>query len=390
MLVAIFDRSIDYKSIVPYESPVEINRVETRFENRTRESKFSGECFYCHKTGHRQNVCRKSLADLERSSSRPQTSGLNDREKRQHNQISKDHEAHTSFKRSLFNNNYQAPSKRNDSGRSESKASSDTFLLDAFSDELLLEVDQECNAVECDSFSVDITKEPLMRMKVEAALGDAVVTMPALIDCGSTASFISPEKLPKPIEDEVRDFIDYGKKTNLLELRKVKLTMNSVTSTKIVNCALGRVKIKIGDWVNEHDFIFTNIKEAAILGLDFFRANGAKCDFENEKIFLKDKNKTILVFDGKNKNENVNKIETLAFPPQEVRLKQKVKLKANSENLINVKLDRISTNKTVHFIPDRTNEVDIKRCLIFASSVSEIDNDNSIYISAINFSDTYV
>lgn len=67
-------------------------------------------------------------------------------------------------------------------------------------------------------------KEPLVRFTVEAELNNTNVYLPTLIDCGSTASFVNPERLPEAIKNKVRDFINFGENVEGLELKRIKLT----------------------------------------------------------------------------------------------------------------------------------------------------------------------
>lgn len=61
-----------------------------------------------------------------------------------------------------------------------------------------------------------------------------------------------------------------------------------------------------------------------------------------------------------------------------MRLNRKVKLSANSEILLTIKMPIDFGERTVTFTPETLDEGNIKRCLIFASSVSKIEKDNSI------------
>lgn len=74
-IVLIFDRSTDFKSIVP---DVDVNRMGTSPDRRVESAtnfrqdpgKFYAACYYCRKIGHRQNSCHKRLADMQLSQNR--------------------------------------------------------------------------------------------------------------------------------------------------------------------------------------------------------------------------------------------------------------------------------------------------------------------------------
>ena len=98
-LVAIFDKSTDYKSILPadFAHEVAVNKFETsgqdtrrvvydeRYRTRTPQQprrRFNGECFHCHEIGHRQSECTKKTEAMR--SRQPQGYGGVNKRFRQH------------------------------------------------------------------------------------------------------------------------------------------------------------------------------------------------------------------------------------------------------------------------------------------------------------------
>ena len=67
-------------------------------------------------------------------------------------------------------------------------------------------------------------------------------------------------------------------------LKKINIFVNSALNDKSVQCAKGTIKIKLGNWIGNQEFIFMKLRENAILGIDFWRKVKAKFYFANDEI----------------------------------------------------------------------------------------------------------
>ena len=108
-----------------------------------------------------------------------------------------------------------------------------------------------------------------------------------LVDSGSSASFFSPGALPDQLANEVFNFIKYNKEASIIKLKKMRINMSSFLSAKFIECAREKLSVKICEWCGKHEFIFTELRENAILGIDFWRKKNAIFDFTfNKEIIM--------------------------------------------------------------------------------------------------------
>ena len=131
-------------------------------------------------------------------------------------------------------------------------------------------------------------KNRLSRVNVEVDLAGIKVNMNMLIVSGSTSSFINPKLLPPGIAMWIENFIDGHKNNNALKLTKTKLIIKAALSESTMECAIATPRIKIGDWIGEHEFIFAEIKGTAIIGHDFLPKFNADFNFTNGKLRVDD------------------------------------------------------------------------------------------------------
>ena len=228
-----------------------------RFEG-THSKRFERTCNYCQKYGHKYHECRKRKFDMQRNKS----------------ETNSDHTP-----RSVRENKNQTNFNTNFKPRA--------FTIDAEVAEDTKET--EAHTVHCESFSCSsVNKASLTRVNSTIELDRSKVDLPMLIDSGATASFINITQLPNKLANKISRFIDGDKNFSDLGLKRIDLAIKSALSSRSVICAIGTVTLRINDWIGEHEFIFTDITEKAILGMDFLKKYKAVFDFGKNSVILDD------------------------------------------------------------------------------------------------------
>ncbi|CAF0894196.1 unnamed protein product [Brachionus calyciflorus] len=82
MSAIVFEKSVDYKSITTKVDDESILVNKLNAISLKTPTKFSGECFYCHKPGHRKSECRKRHCDEKYGGNGNQRSRHNDESRR--------------------------------------------------------------------------------------------------------------------------------------------------------------------------------------------------------------------------------------------------------------------------------------------------------------------
>lgn len=372
-VVSILDKSNDYKLISSSQSQEEVVSLVSY------RKQFSGKCFYCGKGGHRKTDCWK-MREAVRKTDFPDlclkpalTDGALQKRSTPFERPSQFMRAAPSERPSQFTR--AAPFERS----SQLTRSAYALRTDEL-DDLGLNDEVSCNAI-------GATENALVRVGVDVQAAGIAFEVPMLVDTGSSASFLAPDMLPPPLADEVHNFVNFGKESVLLGLKKINICVNSALNAKSVQCAKGTIKIKLGNWIGDQEFIFMKLRENAILGIDFWRKVKAKFNFANDEILLGEEEK----FKVKCRIEKVNNLGITEFSQTKIKLGRKVKLKPNSEQLIRVKISEcVDKDDLIMFDPGPIKEIDLKRGLVWANSISKIDDDNSVLISAINLSDDFV
>jgi hypothetical protein len=100
----------------------------------------------------------------------------------------------------------------------------------------------------------------------------------ALLDCGSSHSFICEELLSHDLIVELNSDISCQR----------VLTLSSATGTCTELCYMLDCSIAIGDWNGAHQFLVTDLKAhyKVILGIDFLKQNQAQLDFFSSTLTL--------------------------------------------------------------------------------------------------------
>ena len=236
----------------------------------------------------------------------------------------------------------------------------------------------EIRTIICDNFLCgEANKTSLIRVDAEVFYEDGKFTLPLLIDSGSTTSFINPRWLP----NDLRSKIEYFKLTNVdetdLNLKSVNLSIRSALSTQSSKCAVANIKFSINEWFGSHEFVFADLTETAILGMDFLKRFETNFNFSNKSLVMYDKGREYNLL---NRNESINK-------RYGVCLATKVVLKPKSENLVKVRVpEGFKSGEYIIFKPNLTTEADMAKGVVWASSVSDVKDDKTIYTSVLNTS----
>ena len=239
-IVHIFDKSVDYKEIYQgkfqIKEEVDLNKID---QSRTRSYKFNGTCNFCQKFGHKASdfIARKNQPSIQNQGNFQ--------------------------KRLRFQENNEFQSQNHTRPSSGNSQSNERKEKQGYMIEAEIEVDsdehQETNLIECQNI-VCCDKTKLVKIESNVELFGQDLKVKFLADSGSSASFISPNSLPKSLSDKIDNFVKYGNKVcKSLDLRKTNLTIKSALNTKEVECAVGKVKFKMNDWEGEHEFIFANL-----------------------------------------------------------------------------------------------------------------------------------
>lgn len=244
-------------------------------ENKTNNQKFSGECYYCLKPGHRKSECRKRLYDERNKRNGNRRAGYDQQSPRlgqgNVNRCLNDRQS-----RDLNNLDHSRSSQRRH-----------TYLIDAELDD---ENESEASVItiSCENFSCNsVVSSNLTRLKAEIEISGLRMNTQFLVDSGSSCSFINPNKLPTAVRTLIDSFTQDENDNNVLNLRKTNLNIRSALASKKLTCAVGTAKLNINNWFKEHEFIYADIAEAGILGIDFLKNLRLNSILETTKLQLR-------------------------------------------------------------------------------------------------------
>ncbi len=220
---------------------------------------FDGECNYCHIWGHKMSDCRK----------RAQVNSQSNRRYQEHNRGNRryDNHGHNSRHR---NNRPQVNS-------NAVSADKDEFTGDE-SGYPYLELNT-ATVVSLKSLKSGVEKSVgLLRIQVEFSLfNGSPVTVNALLDGGSSHSFISPRVLT---EQQKRIASDPS------QCSRENYVINGATGTVKCQCSVSSAFLRLDTWKGSHKFIITAAvhKDDMILGRDFLKANAVKIDHSTDSL----------------------------------------------------------------------------------------------------------
>lgn len=277
-------------------------------------------------------------------------------------------------------NNQNGQNTRYNSHNDNSRHSKAAFVIDVVDDE---QVDVSAKTIDYHSLQKITSKKsrhPLTRVHTVLEIDNQRTSVQMLVDSGATASFINPNKLPEQISTQINKFVKGEDEPNKLNLERMDLTIKSAMSNEQTKCAYGRFNITINDWNGQHDFIFADISEDAILGMDFLNEHNVAFDFGKNQVIIREYGQEY----------KINYLQTTPktqIDKQQVVLKHPVIIEAESERLIELSVDKMEAFSTVIFEPNRLDEQDLNRGILWANSLNQVSFDKIITVSVINASD---
>lgn len=181
------------------------------------------------------------------------------------------------------------------------------FNIDAdeSDDELKIDDSPKINTVECENFYITGRKSSLIRARAKIELINNYISTPMLVDCGATSSLINPQILPAEEAKAISNYLEQGVQPDFVELRKSKITMKHAVGTTVAECAIGKVNLSVGDWKGSHEFIFKDIQEKAILGMDFLIKHKAIVDIVNKEIRIYENDREYMLYDETADTEDI-------------------------------------------------------------------------------------
>ncbi|CAF0918922.1 unnamed protein product [Brachionus calyciflorus] len=256
-IVKLLEKRVEHQNSPKEEDADEaiINKNDangTRYDRKDNQ-RFNGLCHSCQKPGHKKAECRKRIRDNKQRQGSEYDSWK------------------TNSNATGYQENKTFRQDSNPRPHTDYRPRTKTFTFEA---ELRNEFDSDIEAktVYCESFnSSGLKSTTLTRVEADVELDKSKLNIPILIDSGATASFINITKLPAKIADKISKFLDGDTNSNEFGLKRIDLTIKSALNTETVMCAIGKIKLQINSFIGEHEFIFTDITERAILGMDFLK-----------------------------------------------------------------------------------------------------------------------
>ncbi|CAF1027368.1 unnamed protein product [Brachionus calyciflorus] len=297
--------SINHFSTKVDDEAVLVNKLNA-VSFKSQSQKFNGSCFYCKRPGHK-------ISEFKRSNTFHC-------ERRVHWDDRNKHNGKESYR----------------SDRKDGFKKSQSFMIDAEWDE---PEEEQVNSFEvaCNGLKVNT----LQRVSINIELCGFNKKVNMLIDSGSSGSFINPAKLPL----EMPNYLETLK-------RNPEQMANS-----------SNVNINTNSWYNNHRFIFADVAEDGILGIDFLMKFDAVLDYNHRRVTIKqDQNDVHLNYINKNENKNEPKgNKVLATVKRIVKPKTEfvLKCKANPE-LIGREMIKVDENGELFLIGINASEKEVE------------------------------
>ncbi len=237
-----------YESLPTYVRNRDGQQQQNYRSNQGSQPQFAGKCHYCKITGHRQADCMrfksKNMSDKRDSVPQYQNRG------------------------GQFNRNRSALN--------------NTEAVDQFSnEEFPFSISNNVMEVQLnETFSeptVGKSVSTLLKCDVELTLYGRRHVVKALIDGGSSHSFISPRVLS---DEQVLEVTNKAKRQNF--------SITGATGAVDCQCALTSAELRLASWMGKHTFIIANPvrKHDMILGRDFLKTNCVSVNHSNDSISI--------------------------------------------------------------------------------------------------------
>ena len=226
----------------------------SRASNATGRARFNGTCFYCKIVGHKESDCRKKKNETKSSSS--SSNGAS-------NYMSNNRSYNNKFQKANAN-----PVDVNDKHVQFEDESFANFPF--FADNNVMQASFQAAKLQA-----------LMKIKVQLILfGQSTQLVTALIDGGSSHSFISPTVLT-PTQMKIAS----NKDDKTWCVRK-NYVITGATGAAKTCCAITTAELKIENWAGKHEFIISGEvrRHEMILGRDFLKKYEVKIDHASDTL----------------------------------------------------------------------------------------------------------
>ena len=272
--------------------------------NSNNYSRFSGNCNYCNRFGHKEADCRTKAREEQQDAQQGQQQQQNvSSNGRYQSRVTNNNNSYNNTENrngSRTNDSrYNRQPQRNQGSNSNlnQNASSHTLELDEnrgmqtnnnnnentnTNNEFPFYAHLDTTTVEMNSIIGHTIPTPLMKVSVHLTLfNQEPQVVSALIDGGSSHSFISPSIMTK-----AQLLIAADHENSISEKHNFLIT--SATGTTKSACSVTKAQIQIAQWIGEHTFVISGAvtKHAMIIGRDFFVKNKVIVNHSDNSIII--------------------------------------------------------------------------------------------------------
>ena len=262
-----------FEEVIPKSEPVEAfysHTASNRSGNNRREQTFDGDCDYCGKRGHKAAKCFKRIADEKANSDQ----SSRDSSRRENNRSNGGIMKQTRFpdkKHAASNSLHTDPSNEQFPFSLSNSTTVHNYSLDV--------CESFCNPTHV---TAEKSAEESILLKVNVVLWlfkHGPVTIKALVDGGSSHSFISPTILSDSQLSYAKDNCKRG-----------NYRIAGATGVTNCQCCLTNAKIQLGSWSGTQEFIIADPvrKHEMIIGRDFLKRHGVLVNHANDSIQIAD------------------------------------------------------------------------------------------------------
>ena len=269
-----------FDEVVPKTEPVDAfysHTTANRTGNNRREQAFDGDCDYCGKFGHKMSKCFKRIRDekTEEEDNQSSSASMNSSLRDDGRTNGKNSEMKSvGFNRRVTSNNVdvdvsyeQFPFVLSNSTTVHNNS------LDVY--------ESFCNPTKVTAVESG-GETGLLHVNVSLWLfKHGPVTIKALLDGGSSHSFISPTIL-----SDIQ--VSYAKDN----CKRGNYRIAGATGVTSCQCCLTNAKIQLGSWSSMHEFIIADPvrKHEMIIGRDFLKKHGVLVNHANDSIVIANNN----------------------------------------------------------------------------------------------------
>ena len=297
------------------------NNHRTTNSNRSNNStRFNGTCNYCRRVGHKEAECRTKAREQQQengtfnnsndnndNNGKPNNNNYNNNNGNRPNTYNNNNNyrnnnnnsTNSNSYRTNNNNNYRQLSQQNSVHQNSEQQNigqqnsgqhsqqTNTHALEVNNESVTSNTNIEfpfyahTATVEMNSVSKQITPTPLPLFVHLILFKQEPRILKALLDSGSSHSFISPSIMS---QSQLRIASD----TNNSLSERHNFIITSATGIAKSACSVTTAEIEIGSWKGEHSFIISGAvtKHEMIIGRDFFKRNKVIVNHANDSITI--------------------------------------------------------------------------------------------------------